>query len=178
MESVLCQNSIVLGRIISPYGVRGWVKIRSYTEEIEGLMSYQPLWVDKGGLKPLIINYWQVHGDGLIAHIEGVNNREKASFWCKRNILIGKDALPRIHADEYYWHELIGLRIKNIFADRDEDLGVVMSMLATGSNDVLLVSGDQASLDSRERLIPFIKEYVCSVNQAHGYIQVNWDPAF
>ena len=105
MECVSCQNCIVLGRIISPYGVGGWVKIRSYTEEIEGLMSYQPLWVDKGGLKPLIINYWQVHGAGLIAHIEGVNNREKASFWCKRNILIGKDALPRIHADEYYWHE-------------------------------------------------------------------------
>ena len=54
MESVLCQNRIVLGRIISPYGVRGCVKIRSYTEEIDGLMSYQPLWVDKGGLKPLI----------------------------------------------------------------------------------------------------------------------------
>ena len=178
MECVFCQNSVVLGRIISPYGVHGWVKIRSYTEEIEGLMSYQPLWVDKGGLKPLIINHWQVHGGGLIAHIEGVNNRDKASFWCKRDILIGKDALPMTPADEYYWHELIGLRIKSFYAGRDEDLGVVMSVLPTGSNDVLLVSGDQASLDSRERLIPFIKEYVSSVNQTHGYIQVNWDPAF
>ena len=86
--------------------------------------------------------------------------------------------LPMPDIDEYYWHDLIGSRIKNFFAGRDSDLGVVTSVLATGSNDVLLVSGDLESVDSRERLIPFIKDYVSKVNQSRGYIQVSWDPDF
>ena len=178
MKCVLSKNNLVLGRLLCPYGIYGWVKIRSYTEKIEGLMSYHPLWIDKDGLKPLFLDDWQMHSGGLIAHIEGVNDRDRAKAWCGCNILVDKDVLPSPDVNEYYWHELLGLRIRNLFAGEEDDLGVVSSLLATGSNDVLLVSGDKASIDYRERLIPFIEDYVLKVSRTHGYIQVSWDPDF
>jgi 16S rRNA processing protein RimM len=164
---------IVVGKIGAPYGVRGWVKVFSYTEQIDGLMDYDP-WYTRSPKD----NDWRIapvteaktHGKGLVAKFKGCDDRDAAALLTGQEIAITREQLPPTEEGEYYWSDLIGLEVSTVDG---VSLGKVDHLLETGANDVLVVKGE------RERLIPYVMgPIVKAVDLDAGTLQVDWDPEF
>ena len=83
-NSNIVQGELVVGRISAVHGVRGWVKIKSFTELAETIFDYQPWLIEKNGITHKVeIDAWKRQGDGLIAHLQGVDDRDDARDWCQ-----------------------------------------------------------------------------------------------
>jgi len=174
---------LVVGRILSVHGIRGWLKVRSYTEHVDTVIEYRPWWVELNNQWVEVpVDDWRrvTHRGlaGLIVHLKGLDDRDKARQWCGLDISVSADRLPELDASENYWHELMGLKVTSYFEGVETVLGSVVSVLATGANDVLVVREDGAGFDRRERLIPFAKAYVSTVDVEKRTIAVQWDPDF
>jgi len=177
------QELIVVGRISTPYGVRGWVKIISYTEPADNIFQYRPWYVQQKGpdqqrvWKDFTVDDGRIHGKGLVAHIRSVEDRDSAERLKGCDIAITRDQLPAAQPGEYYWVDLIGCQVVNL---QGIELGVVDHLLETGANDVLVVlEASQNGKHAKERLIPFVmEEFVKTVDVEHKTIQVDWDADF
>lgn len=163
------ERIVLLGHISGVHGVRGWVKVHSLTEPREAIFEYQP-WLLGEAQEPVRVSEGKLHGNRLIARIEGVDDREAAEELVDRSIAVAREQLPETGAGQYYWTDLVGLRVQ---LENGRELGTVERLLATGANDVLVVKGE------RERLVPFVTgQYVKQVDLENGVIVVDWDPDF
>ncbi|ARN75392.1 ribosome maturation factor RimM [Oceanicoccus sagamiensis] len=172
---------VVIGKITSVYGIKGWVKIHSYTQPMENLMGYKSCYLDQGDQwEPIDFEAAKRHGKGLIALIDGVNDREQARGYCQRDIAIPVSEMPVLTQGDFYWHQLDGLKVFTTNEEGDEQLlGEVKQMMETGANDVLVVKKCQGSIDKRERLIPWIPDQVIkTVDIEAGLMRVDWDAEF
>lgn len=170
-------NRIVVGRITSAYGIKGWVKVFSYTQPMENILQYPEWFLVKGDeQRSLTLVKGKRHGKTLVAQLEGVNDRTGAEHLRGCEISVAVEELPELPEGEYYWHQLEGLRV---FTLNGECLGQVDSLMETGANDVLVVRPTTDSLDNRQRLVPYVpEEYVREVVLDSGYMVVDWDPEF
>jgi len=175
---------IPVGKIVSVYGVKGWVKVYSYTDPKENLFDYGPYWLAgrEGQEKDLLsieIDEGRAQGEGLVAHLKGVDDRDEARVFCQREILVAKTALPRLPQGEYYWSDLLGLKVYSSWEGKRSLLGTVKQMLETGANDVMVVKPCEGSVDQRERLLPFIPhQYQTEIDLQAGCLSLEWDPDF
>lgn len=167
----------VLGRITSVFGIKGWVKVYSFTDPMTNILNYrQWVLVQDGSRRSVRLSAGKVHGKGLVALIDGVSDPDQARAYCGAEIRVSADELPELPAGEYYWHQLEGLVVVTTEGVR---LGKVSHLLETGSNDVLVVDPDVDSVDGRRRLVPYAPdEYVREIDLAQGRIEVEWDPEF
>lgn len=157
---------VVMGHIRAPYGVRGWMHVAIYTEAVDSLLDYPGWWLNQGGAwREYQVLDVQVHGKGLVAHLQGVDDREAAQALRGSEVGVPREQLPAPEADEYYWQDLMGLKVVNL---QEEPLGVVADLLETGANDVLVVR------NGTERLIPFVDAVVREVDLTAGVIRVDW----
>jgi 16S rRNA processing protein RimM len=164
-------DPLIVGRVIGLYGIKGWVKVFSYTHPRENILHYSPWHVQ-------LDHTWQAlalldgrrQGQGIIVQIEGYTDPSTAMRLLGASVAIRRDQLPDLGQGELYWVDLIGLQVISKQGDR---LGAVAEMIETGANDVLVVRGE------REHLIPFVKEvYILEVDLSKGYIKVDWEPDF
>lgn len=170
------KQSTVMGKVTSVYGVKGWVKVLSYTQPRENLCKYKHWTLEHSGKTMNVKVQSKVHGKGVIAQIDGCQDRDLAKKYCDYLITIPKDELPELGAGEFYWHQLEGLQVKTVAGTL---LGKVNHLLETGSNDVLVVRKCEGSIDGKERLIPYLPEDVVkNVDLSDGLIEVDWDPEF
>lgn len=164
----MTEQPIVLGRISGVFGVRGWVRIFSYTDPREALLEYEN-WLlgHEGDWQPVKVAEGQRHGKTVVARIDQCDDRDQAATLIGAEIAVSRDALPETEDGHYYWHDLEGLRVVR----RDgSDLGTVAYLMETGAHDVMVVKGDV------ERLIPFVREeIVIDVDLANGVIVVDWE---
>lgn len=167
---------IVMGKIGAVHGVRGEVKIHSFTDPIENLLDY-PSWVlrREGEIKQVELASARMQGKGLVAKIKGLEDRELARTYTGFEICVQMSELPALAEGEYYWHQLTGLLVIN---QNQQVLGKVDHLLETGANDVLVVKPCAGSLDGRERLLPYTENCVLSVSLEAGEISVEWDADF
>jgi 16S rRNA processing protein RimM len=159
---------VVLGRIAGLFGIRGWVKVYSYTEPREAVLDY-PRWLLSGrdGWREATVAEGQRHGKTIIARIDGYADRDEAAELIGAEIAVRREELPATQGGQFYWSDLEGLRV--VHRDGTE-LGSVAYLLETGANDVMVVQGEQ------ERLIPFVMdEVVLGVDLAEGRIDVDWE---
>ena len=159
---------VVLGRISGLFGVRGWVKVYSYTEPREAVLDYERwLLSSKDGWQEARVAEGQRHGKTVIVRLDGYDDRDQAAGLIGTEIGIPRDELPETGDDKYYWSDLEGLSVVH----RDgRELGKVDHLLETGAHDVMVVKGDQ------ERLIPFVmNEVVINVDVGKGRIDVDWE---
>ena len=173
------QNSIeeliALGKISGVFGVKGWVKVHSYTDPREKIVEYSSLMVKHQGqwqeVKP---TGGKRQGKTVVIKLSGVDNRNEAELYIGDEIAIRQQQLEQLTEGEYYWRQLEGL---NVQTTDGVELGKVHHLLETGANDVLVVR--DASEDVRERLIPFtIGHAVVEVDLSAEKITVDWDPEF
>ena len=167
----------VLGKVTSVFGIQGWIKIHSYTQPRENIFQY-PEWRLGAGqaVQAYRLAKGRWHGKALLAKLESIEDRDRASQLCGSEIRIATADLPPLDEGEYYWYQLEGLRV--VTTD-DSDLGVVDHLLETGANDVLVVTPDAVSLDNRQRLIPFLPDdSIREIRLEAGVMVVDWDPEF
>ncbi len=173
-------NLIDVGQLSAAHGIKGWVKVRSQTEPAANIFDYQPWYLKtRYGVKPVELINWRAQGKGFVAQIKGINDRNEAEQLCPVGIAVDKSLLPDLEAGDYYWHQLQGCRVISTYQGRSLDLGTVKRILPTGANDVLVIEGDETSLDDRERLIPYVPDqFVIKVDIEQQVITVDWDPDF
>ncbi len=159
-----------LGRIVGLWGVRGWVKVESYTRDRAEICQYSPWLVGEGeAFESVDVAACRRHGPTVVACLTGYDDRTKAAALVGKTVAVPASALPSLGEGEYYWAQLEGLKVRNT---EGLLLGVVSHLFETGANDVLVVQGE------RERLIPYIAEVVRKIDLANEVIEVDWDADF
>jgi len=163
---------LTVGEISGVFGVKGWVKVFSFTQPRENILTYSPWYLQKGPeLKAVKLLQGKRQGKLVIAFLDGVNDRDQAAALSGWKILIRKEQLPKPEKGEYYWADLIGLEVRN---QQGIYLGKVDSLLETGANDVLVVKDGQ-----QERLIPFLQQQtVLNIDLQNNQMLVDWDADF
>ncbi len=159
---------VVLGRIAGVFGVKGWVKVFSYTEPREAILDYENWLLKRGDAwQEITVEEGKRHGSSVIAKLANVGDRDAAAELIDFDIVVPREELPDTEEREYYWTDLEGLQVVH----RDgRSLGRVAYVMATGANDVLVVEGD------RECLIPFVMDrFILDVDLARGVISVDWE---
>ena len=160
---------VPMGHIIGAHGILGWVKVRSDTDPQDAIFDYQP-WLMGADLKPVKLRDSRRQGRQLVAWIDGVSDRDSAEGLKGETIAVFRNQLPKLPRLQYYWADLIGLRVSN---REGVDFGTVKEVIATGANDVLVVQGN------RQRLIPFVTgQYVLEVDLKLRSARVDWDADF
>ncbi len=168
---------VVVGKLLGPYGIKGWIKVYSHTHPMENIGSYNPLWVNRAGdWQPIKLLQVKLHGKGVIAQIEGCNDREQVPQFSGLELAIKREQLPELANDEFYWSQLIGLKVVN---KANECLGAIDHLLETGANDVLVVVPCDGSVDQTERLIPYVwEQVVLGVDLQQKQVTVDWASDF
>jgi 16S rRNA processing protein RimM len=167
----LSEQHISVGKVSGVFGVKGWVKVFSFTDPRENILIYSP-WLLKKGDQTKVVNVvdGQLQSKTIVAQLSGINDRDQAEGLMGWDVFITQNQLPKAAKGEYYWSELIGLNVETIAGVQ---LGVVDSLLETGANDVIIVRGE------RERVIPFLQgQTIINVDLDAGKIVVDWDPEF
>lgn len=162
------ESRVVLGHVSGLFGVKGWVKLHSYTEPREAILDYGECQLNEaGGWRAATLVEGKKHGKGVIARFAGIDDRDLAQTLIDAQIAVTRDQLPEPEDGHYYWADLEGLEVTN---KSGRTLGIVDHLLATGANDVLVVKGEQ------EILIPFVMgSVILDVDLDGRRIQVDWE---
>ncbi|ANE74522.1 ribosome maturation factor RimM [Dickeya solani] len=171
-------NPITLGKMGSTYGIKGWLRVFSSTEDAESIFDYQPWFIRNKGLwQPIEIESWRHHNQDLVIKIKDIDDRDAANLLTNCEIVVDSAQLPELGEDDYYWKDLIGCDVVTVGG---YELGKVIDMMETGSNDVLVVRANlKDAYGVKERLIPFLTEQVIKhVDLSTHRIDVDWDPGF
>jgi 16S rRNA processing protein RimM len=161
---------ICVGHILGAHGIKGWVRVFSNTSPRDNIVNYSPWNLEQGSELQRVKVSGRSQGRSVVAHLEGCDDRNQAEALTGCRIFIDRGQLPRLQQGEYYWSDLIGLRVESL---QGELLGVVASIMETGADDVLVLSGD------RERLIPFVfGEIVHEVDIDQQRMVVDWSPDY
>ena len=166
------QRMITVGRLHGAFGVRGEVKLESFTDPLRSIARYQP-WIlrDARGIERACEGVRvREGGKGLIATMPGIEDKDAADALRGTEVLVPRSALPPPAEGEFYWVDLEGLRVVNV---EGTNFGIVSHLFSTGANDVLVAQGE------RERMIPFVlPDYIRSVDFEAGVVTVDWDADF
>jgi len=164
------ENLVIIGKIISAYGIKGWVKIRPFTETAKSFIQYKKQFLSKNqkDWNCIQIEKMKVQGQDVVADL-GFDNRDQAIESKGQILAVDRQQLPQLEENEYYWDDLIGL---NVYDLQQNDLGKVIELIETGANDVLVVSGE------KERLIPYIPQVIVKIDLTEKRIEVDWDKEF
>jgi 16S rRNA processing protein RimM len=157
-----------MGRITAPYGVKGWVKIEPYSAAPDALNAHPVWWVGRNGdWREMQVVDSVLHSGNLVARFVGCEERNAALAMKGSEVAVRREALPRNADNEFYWADLIGLRVVN---GKDEELGAVAELLEHGAHPVMRVVNGET-----ERLLPFVEQVVRQVDMANGRIRVEWE---
>src|SRR4249919_103273 len=165
------ERRILIARVVGAFGVRGEVKLQSFTEPLSAALKYQPwILVHNGSEREVTGVRGRETNKGLTATFPGVDDRDIAEALTGAEVWVARSRLPAPKPGEYYWVDLEGLRVVNL---EGAELGTVSHLFNTGANDILSVAGE------RERLIPFVDEqFIKNVDFDAGVITVDWDADF
>lgn len=165
------ERFVTLGRVSGAFGVKGWLKVHSYTEPVTNIASYGPWTLRlRGNEQVFTVTDGRAHSGSVVVKLATIDDRDGALAWAGADIVVPRSQLPRLSSNEYYWADLEGLRVETLTGTV---LGRVERVLATGGNDVLAVRGDA------ERLVPFVMgQVVHAVDLERGVILVDWSADF
>jgi 16S rRNA processing protein RimM len=157
---------VVMGRLLAPRGIKGWLKVKTFTEEADALAGFDVWWLKRGdGWVQCAVEDSELVHLGFSAKLAGVDDRNAAELMRGIDVALPRSALPEFD-DAIYWVDLIGLNVVNLAG---ESLGVLDSLLETGANDVLVVK-----TEGKELLIPYTERSVHEVDLKAKRIVVDW----
>ena len=170
MSQQLKEELVIIGRFGRPIGIKGQIKFYVYSREPETVAQYQPWKIKTTAnnweiIKPISIT---LKDKFLVVLLDGISDRNAAEKLTNMEVVVTRSQLPMLSEGEYYWQDLIGLKVIN---HNQKPLGKVIQLLETGANDVLVVEADD-----NKHLIPFILEqYILNIDLKSGEIMVHWD---
>ena len=178
---------MLIGRVTSVFGIKGWVNVFSYTDPPENILRYKSWLLSPfagdgqskrfdypapSECQKVTLSEGQRHGKKIIAQLNQAGSRDEAARYIQQDVFIYREELPELE-DDIYWIDLMGLEV---FNQQGQMLGRIKRMMATGANDVMVVQDASDAESAREVLIPFVDEhYVLDVDLEHGKIIVDWE---
>ena len=155
-----------MGRIVGAFGVKGWVKVKPFTEEREGLAGFDT-WIvaAKGGWREMAVEEFELHSKGPVAKLAGCDDRAAADALREADVAVPREWLGEVEEGTLYRVDLVGLEVMD---EQGKSLGKVESFFEAGDTSVMVVAG------KRERMIPFVPDYVKSVDREARRITVDW----
>jgi 16S rRNA processing protein RimM len=167
-----------VGYVSGAYGVAGSIRVTPYSTDADALLSVKTWWVDKPGLRSVAVRTTKMHGGDVVATLVDVVGRDAAEALKGAAVQIPRSQFPQLPADEFYWSDLIGLDVVNL---QGEALGQVTDMMHNGAQSILRITpvdaqsaGQASETRAPERLIPFVGQFVKTVDPAVKKITVDW----
>ncbi len=186
-EQAWPEDAIEVGRILDAWGVKGWIKVQAYSNDAQALFSSRrwflqppeenkPLMAKPKTALPQLLKILAVrdHGEGIVANVQGVTDRNGAEALRGARIFVSRSTFPTADPNEYYWVDLIGLNVVN---RQGETLGEVIGLIDTGPHSVLRIvpPGLVAPVKpDQEKLVPFVAAFVDDVDLEQRLITVDW----
>lgn len=162
-----------VGYVSGAFGVTGSVRVTPFSSDADALLSVKTWWLDKPSLQSVSVRTAKMHGGDVVAQLVGTLGRDASEALKGAAVFIPRSAFPTLPADEFYWSDLIGLDVVNL---QGEALGRVSDMMHNGAQSILRISPvpDAAAEKAPERLIPFVDQFVITVDLAGKKITVDW----
>lgn len=171
---------VVVGHVFGAWGVQGWVRIKPYSDDAGALQSVKTWWLDKPEMHDVDVRQVKLHGGDVVAQLVGIADRNAAESLKGCLVQISRSRFPVLDEGEFYWSDLTGLRVVNL---QGEQLGVVAGLMDNGAHPILRVSSENpvqaadlpaAPVKATERLIPFVDQFVKTVDLTAKSITVDW----
>lgn len=164
-----------MGRLGSTYGLQGYLKVTSFTEQPENLFDYSPWFIRRRGecWREVKVEAWKPHGDTFIVKLDAAHVKEEAALLTGMDIGIKRSSLPALPDDELYLVDLVGCKVIGLGG---VNLGIVTRVVDQGAAPYMVVSpSDQTKGESQQRLIPYVKgPIVTQVDLEAHKIWVEW----
>jgi len=169
-EKPIDSRLLLVGRVLAPYGVKGWVKVEPYTESPESLRGFSAWRVGKGDPDEVWLAVKVVesasHSGNVVARFEGSEDRDDALKFRGMGVAVPRAELPPTGKNEFYQADLIGLSVVN---EQGEQLGKVVEVFSNGGHNVLRVR-----FEGGERLLPYVPAVISDVDLGSGVLRVDW----
>lgn len=181
-STVLPEDAVEVGRIADAWGIKGWFKVVAFSADPQALLTAKQWFLqppEKGG-KPFVgtlslpVKQTRIHSGTIVSHSLAVVDRNAAEALRGARVFVAREHFPEIEDNEYYWVDLLGLRVIN---REGIDLGQVKELLATGPQTVLVLSYEEMGKE-RERMIPFVDAYIDNVDKVRSIIIADWQPDY
>lgn len=162
------EDYILIGDVGTAHGIKGWNRLRSFSEPKEGILSYPNLLGARSSESfALVIEKHQFNSAKILVKFEGIDNRNQAESLTGTKLYVARDALKAPEEGEYYWHDLVGL---DVIGKNGETLGRVTEIFETPAHEVMVLKHGKT-----KRMIPFVlHDIVESVSLDEQTIKVNW----
>lgn len=144
----------------------------------KAFLTISPGFIQKAGQwQQVQLESWKHHNQDLIIKLKGVDDRDAANLLTNCEIVVDSSQLPALEEGDYYWKDLMGCQVVTA---EGYDLGKVIDMMETGSNDVLVIKANlKDAFGIKERLVPFLDgQVIKKVDLATRTIEVDWDHGF
>jgi len=167
------EDLVLVGHITGAYGIQGWVRIRPFSADADALLHAKTWWLDKPEFHDVDVMQAKAHGGDTVARLMGVADRNAAEALKGAAVQISRRHFPALDNDEYYWVDLIGLAVENL---QGEALGQVADLIDNGAHPILRVAlpDEPGQKPAQEMLIPFVEQFVKTVDLAGKKITVDW----
>ncbi len=163
-------RQVEVGRLGAPHGVRGWLRVQSFTDPPQRLFEWKVWHLEReGGSIDVKLLEARPQGNGWIARLEGVEERNAASRLTGQVILVARELLPPAEGREHYRDDLLGFEAKNL---EGALLGLVEHFIDTPGNTVMVIKG------AREHLVPVTAQHLRSVDADARKLTVDWPEDF
>jgi len=164
---------VLIGHVTGAYGIQGWVRIRPYSSDADAMLHAKTWWIDQSGLRDVDVMHAKAHGEDIVAQLMGVADRNAAEAMKGATVQVRRSHFPPLSDDEFYWIDLIGLAVQNL---QGEQLGNVADLMDNGAHPILRVALPQTPGADKphELLIPFVDQFVKTVDLAAKQITVDW----
>jgi 16S rRNA processing protein RimM len=160
------ERMVTLGRIAGTFGVKGWIKVQSFTDPPENILEYDNWRMrQRDEWQPVKVEGGRVTGKRVIAKLEGIDTPEDARLYVGAELGVARSELPEPKPGEYYWSDLEGLEARGL---NDEVLGRVDHFRQMPGGTVVVVRGE------KEHWIPFVKDRILKVDLTAGRITFEW----
>ena len=166
------KNLVTLGRFGSVFGVKGWIKVHSFTEPLGNILQFHTHWLiqnNKQAWQPINIEAYKIQGQSIIAKMKGIDERETARQFTNKEIAIHREHLPKLETEQFYLHDLIGMKVYN---QNNLLLGHITDFQEAGSHHIFIIKGE------KEHWLPYTDDVIKKINLDEQYIEVDWDPEF
>jgi len=170
---VIPDDLVLVGYVTGAYGIKGWVRVQPYSTEADALLHAKTWWLDKPDFHDVEVMQVKKHGDDVVALLIGMAGRDAAEALKGATVQVRRSHFPSLSDNEFYWVDLIGLVVENL---QGEPIGVVSDLMDNGAHPILRVAPAVSSEQpgQKEMLIPFVDQFVKTVDQQAKRITVDW----
>ncbi|MDQ2823387.1 MAG: ribosome maturation factor RimM [Pseudomonadota bacterium] len=163
-----------VGYVSGPFGITGSIRVTPFSTDADALLNVKIWWLDKPSLGAVKVRTAKLHGGDVVAQLAGVVGRDASEALKGAAVSIPRSQFPALPAEEYYWSDLIGLDVVNL---EGEALGAVTDMMHNGAQSILRITPlpvEASDEKQSERLIPYVDQFVKTVDLAGKKITVDW----